>query len=415
MVGLYYMQLQIDNEYDKLEAVLVHRPGMEIDRLNHENMRRFLFEDVPYLRRMQDEHDAFVQTMRDHGVEVVYLGDLLLDIMRMEDVRSELITSICQTAMMPAIANDLSSLKHWDEAKLVEILFAGITAEEYNDATEKRLSISNQDEHFLLPPVPNAYFSRDPAVVVRDAAISSKMHYRERVRETKLVRAVLEHHPEFRHNNITYGGTDEPTEDRPYTIEGGDVIIISPEAVLVGASERTRSETIELLADKCFQVGHVKRLYEIPIPVERAFMHLDTIFTVVDRGTILWFSSVMAHMQYVHRYESIETNQGISARRVPEQRNFLEILKDEFGMDITTIDTAGGSKQFASREQRADATNALAIAPRTVITYDRNERTIAELEAHGVTCIGIDDSELVRGLGGPRCMTMPLRRKTSKT
>lgn len=405
------MRLQIDNEYDKLEAVLVHRPGMEIDRLNHENMKGFLFEDVPYLRRMQDEHDAFVQTMRDHDVEVVYLGDLLLDILRDEQVRSELIASICQTAMMPAIADDLTCLKFWDEKKLLEILFAGITAEEYNDATGKRLSLPNQDEHFLLPPIPNAYFSRDPAVVVRDAAISSKMHYRERIRETKLVRAVLEHHPEFRDNNITYGGSDEPTEDRPFTIEGGDVIILSPEAVLVGASERTRSETIELLADKCFQIGHVQRVYEIPIPAERAFMHLDTVFTIVDRGTILWFSDVMANVQYVHRYEPVETHQGITAHRVPEQRSFLDILKDEFGMDITTIDTAGGRKQFASREQRADATNALAIAPRTVITYERNERTIAELEAHGVTCIGIDDSELVRGLGGPRCMTMPLRRK----
>lgn len=409
------MQLQIDNEYDKLEAVLVHRPGMEIDRLNHENMRRFLFEDVPYLRRMQDEHDAFVQTLRDHDVEVVYLGDLLLDLLRDEQVRPQLIQSVCESEMMPAIADDLSSLKYWDEAKLLEILFAGITSEEYNEATGKRLSLPNQDQHFLLPPIPNAYFSRDPAVVVRDAAISSKMHYRERVRETKLVRAVLEHHPEFRDNNITYGGSDEPTEDRPFTIEGGDVIILSSDAVLIGASERTRSETIERLAAKCFQIGHVKRVYEIPIPGERAFMHLDTVFTVVDRGTILWYSDVMNSVQYVHRYESMETDEGIAAHRVPEQRSFVDILKDEFAMDITTIDTAGGEKHFASREQRADAANALAIAPRTVITYERNERTVAELEAHGVTCIGIDDSELVRGLGGPRCMTMPLRRKTSVT
>lgn len=406
------MRLQIDNEYDKLEAVLVHRPGREIDRLNHENMHQFLFEDVPYLKRMQEEHDAFVQVMRDRNVEVYYLTDLLLDIIRDESVRTDVIHQVCQTAVMPAIADELISMKYWDENALVELLFAGITADEYNQATGKRLASSSEDLHFLLPPIPNAYFSRDPAVVVRDTAISSKMHYRERIRETTLVRAVLEHHPEFRDNPITYGGSSEPTEDRPYTIEGGDVIILSPEAVLVGASERTRSETIEILADNCFRYGKVKRLYEIPIPVERAFMHLDTVFTVIDRGTILWFSDVMEKIQYIHRYESIKTNEGVGVQRLVEERSFLDVLRDEFSMELTIINTAGGKKHFASREQRADATNALAIAPRTVITYERNEQTISELESNGVNCIVIDDSELVRGLGGPRCMTMPLRRQT---
>jgi len=404
------MQLQIDNEYDKLEAVLVNRPGLEIERLTHENMRRFLFEDVPYLRRLQDEHDAFAAAMRDHGVNVHYLRELLGEVLAKEPVRADLMERVCRAAGVPGISEELAGLKHWPLDELLDMLFAGITAEEYDERTGRRIATTANEPQFLLPPIPNAYFSRDPAVVVRDTAISCKMHYRERVRETLLVRAVLENHPEFMENAITYGGTSEPTEDRPHTIEGGDVIMLSKDAVLIGASERTRSETIELLADKCFRFGRVQRVYEIAIPAERSFMHLDTVFTVIDRGTVLWFSQVMEHVARVHRYEPRATDDGVAAHRVPETRNFPDILRDEFGTELTIIDTAGGHKHYAAREQRSDAANALALAPRVVVTYDRNERTMAVLEDHGVTCIGIDDSELVRGLGGPRCMSMPLRR-----
>ena len=242
---------------------------------------------------------------------------------------------------------------------------------------------------------------------MRDAAISSKMHYRERVRETVLTRAVLENHPDFRDNAMTYGGSSEPTEDRPYTIEGGDVIVLSPEAVLIGDSERTRSETIERLAEKCCQVGQVLRVYEIPIPTDRAFMHLDTVFTIVDRGKVVWYPSVIDQIKYIHRFEPSDSG---TVRRIPEDRTMREVLQDEFGCELTVIETGGGRQPYASREQRMDGANALAIAPGVAITYERNEHTTAALEAHGVTCIGIDDSELVRGLGGPRCMTMPLRR-----
>jgi len=404
------VQFRIDNEYDTLEAVLVHRPGPEIDRLNHENMRQFLFEDVPFLRRMQTEHDAFVGTLRTHGVEVVYLRDLLLDVVKDDTARATLINDVCRAALEPAIADDLVEMKLWDHAGLVDVLFAGLTVGEYAALKGHR---DTHNDSFLLRPLPNAYFSRDPAVVVGNAVISSKMHFAERVRESLLVRAVLEHHPDYRDNPIAYGGTAEPDEDRPYTIEGGDVIILSKDAVLVGASERTRSETIEKLAANCFHFGRMKRLYEVPIPAERAFMHLDTVFTVVDRGMVLWYSPVMANVGHVHRYVPIETDSGIGARRESEERSFLDMLRDEFDTDLTVMDTAGGRKQFAAREQRTDATNVFAIAPRTVIAYERNERTVAELVDHGVTCLGIGDSELVRGLGGPRCMTMPLRRATA--
>lgn len=403
------MRLQIENEYGPLEAVMVHRPGREIERLTHENMHQFLFEDTPFLRRMQDEHDAFAQVMRDHGITVIHLDDLLLDILADDKVRSALIDSVCRTAAVPALMENLADRAKFSDHDLADVLIAGLTVGEHRKVVGDRVAAGGTEFDFVLPPIPNMYFTRDPAVVVRDAAISCKMHYRQRVRESVLVRAVLEHHPEFRDNVITYGGTAKPLEDRPFTIEGGDVIILSEEAVLVGASERTRSETIEKLAGKCVQRGRIKRVYEIPIPTERNFMHLDTVFTVIDRGMVLWYPPVMADLKYIHRYEAEEAG-GTTVRRVRETRSLVDLLADEFGCAVTVIDTAGGQGHYAKREQRADGTNAFAIAPRVAIAYERNERTIAALEAHGVTCIGIDDSELVRGLGGPRCMTMPLRR-----
>ena len=402
------MRIQIDNEYDTLEVVLVHRPGREIERLNRDNMTRFLFEDIPYLRRMRDEHDAFVAKMRDNDVEVVYIEDLLGDLLADPDARRNVVERACRHEGVDG--GDLINGEVFDNDQLVELLFAGLTVGEYADATGR--PIPSDPDEFLLSPIPNAYFTRDPAVVVRDAVISSKMHYAERVRESILTGAVFEQHPEFRDHDIAYGSSESPDEDRPFTIEGGDVIVLAPEAVLVGASERTRSETIEKVAANCFGFGNVKRVYEIPIPTERSFMHLDTVFTVLDRGLVLWYADVMEDLSYIRRYEPGTDGSVAGVRRVEESRTLPEILSDEFGVSVTVVDTGGGSKHFASREQRTDGTNVLAIAPRTVIAYERNERTVSALEAEGVHCICIEGSELVRGLGGPRCMTMPLRRLT---
>lgn len=403
------MRLQIDNEFERLEAVLMHRPGPEMLRLSHENMRAFLFEDIPYLRRAQDEHDAFAGLLRGEGVEVVYAEQLLLDIIRDEAARCRLIREVTTEASVPAITDDLCELRYWSPEQLVDVLYAGLTVEEYYQLYGRRVAPGRGRAQFLLDPIPNAYFSRDPAVVVRDAAVLCKMHYPQRIRESHILRAIFEHHPEFRDAVIAYGGTSEPTEDRPYTIEGGDVIILSPEAVLVGDSERTRSATIELLAGKCFRYGRVQRVYEIPIPTERSYMHLDTVFTILDRGVVLWYPDVIENLPYIHRYEPADAD--VRVRRVPESRSLRRILCDEFQCELTVVETAGGSRHFAAREQRSDGANAFAIAPRTAVVFERNEMTIRALESHGVRCLPIRDSELVRGLGGPRCMTMPLRRR----
>ncbi len=402
------MKLHIPNEYAPLEAVLVHRPGPEIDRLTHDSMREYLFEDIPFLKRMREEHDAFVEQLRARNVEVLYLDRLLAELLTADaDAKRSLIEQVCAAEQCPALAGDLLDERLFPPDELLPILFAGITHAEYHERTGRRVLTGSPLQTFILPPVPNLYFMRDPAVVVGRATISCKMHYASRMRESILVRAVLEHHPAFADQPIAYGGSDSPTEDRPFTIEGGDVIVLNEESILVGVSERTRSETIEVLARKSFEIGDTRRIYEIPIPTERLFMHLDTVFTIIDCGTVVWYPGVMDHIKYIHRYEP--TGDGGVVRR-PDDRNLRQILGDEFGRPVEVIRTGGGSAHYAGREQRTDGTNTLAVAPRVACTYERNVKTIEAMESAGIECIAVAGSELVRGLGGPRCMTMPLRR-----
>lgn len=402
------MLLHVANEYDPLEAVLVHRPGDEIDRLTHENMKRFLFEDIPYLEGMQEEHDEFVGDMRDRDINVYYLEKLLADVLKIGSAKTKLIEQICMTEQCPAITPDLLDENRVPNELLLNILFRGLTTAEYYELTGRQSISGAASNQYIMHPIPNAYFSRDPAVVVSRAAISCKMHFSERVRETLLVRAVLENHTEFEHHRILYGASASPIEDRPFTIEGGDVIVLNDEALLVGVSERTRSETIKVFARKAFAGGHIKRFYEIPIPTERTFMHLDTVFTIVNRGVVVWFPGVMERIDRIEQLAS-DGSGGMVQKR--EERSLSQILSDEFGTELKVIRTGGGDEHFASREQRTDGTNILAIAPGVACTYKRNSKTIKAMEKAGIECIAIGGSELVRGLGGPRCMTMPLRRR----
>lgn len=401
------MQLHVVNEYDPLEAVLVHRPGEEIDRLTHENMKRFLFEDIPFLTGMQEEHDEFIGEMQDRDIRVFYLEKLLFDVLKNPPAKARLLEQVCGVDLAPAIVPDLIDEKITPPELLLSILFRGITNAEYYELAGRTSMTGPVKNSFILPPIPNSYFSRDPAVVVGRSVISCKMHYSERVRETLLVRAVLENHPEFEHHQILYGGSTSPIEDRPFTIEGGDVIVLNEEALLIGVSERTRSETVKAFARKAFALGQIKRIYEIPIPSERSFMHLDTVFTIVSRGVVVWFPGVMERIEHIEQLTG-DGQGGIVQRH--EQRTLSRILSDEFGQELKVIPSGGGDEHFATREQRTDGTNILAIAPGVACTYRRNQRTIKAMEKAGIECIAIPGSELVRGLGGPRCMTMPLRR-----
>ncbi|MCL4247512.1 MAG: M20/M25/M40 family metallo-hydrolase [Anaerolineae bacterium] len=386
------IHLQVASECSQLQTVLVHRPGSEIDLLDLGNKGRLLFEDIPFLRKMQLEHDAFCQLLRDQGIEALYLDQLVDDILRDERTRSAAVEWLCRAGGAPELSARL--LNDYAPDALRALLFEGMG----EDAPA-----------FLADPVPNAYFTRDPGAVIGDGYIACKAQFDARVRETLILQAVVQWHPLFAGVEIVYGA--QADEGRPFTIEGGDILVLNDETVVIGCSQRTRSETVGMLARKLFQAGKVQRVYEVHIPSARQYMHLDTVFTVIAHGVIVVYPDVMDQIEIIKRYEPTLTRDGeLVALPIRENRRFYTLLSDEFAAPLTVVNTGNNDARYAAREQGADGTNVFAIAPGRVISYDRNLHTNRAMRALGIEVLEIEGSELVRGMGGPRCLALPLRR-----
>ncbi len=405
------MRLNVQSEFAPLKAVLVHHPGDEIDRLTPDNKESLLFEDIPFLPKMQEEHQEFIDVMSAEGVNVLLLSDLLSDIIDQGAVCRRLVTRTCRSSSMPSLANII--LDNYSPQEIKKILLAGITDRDLDERIGKKLGPSTENEEFfLLQPIPNAYFTRDPAAVISNSLISCKMHFPARIRESIIVQEIFRSHPIFSDTSFIYGNTR--TEDRPFTVEGGDIIIINERSIAIGSSQRTRAESISRLAARLFNDGLAQRVYEINIPAERVYMHLDTVFTIIDEGIVVAYPDVIDRVTEIRRYEAMviqdESGDQIIAHAVDENRSFKSILEKEFNRRLKVITTGNKIYKYAAREQRADATNVFALGPSNVITYDRNTHTNEALRAEGVTVNEVRGSELVRGLGGPRCMTMPLVR-----
>ncbi len=388
--------------------MVVHRPGDELDRLTPGNVQGFLLEDIPFLRRMQEEHDAFSQTMQARGVTVLKLADLVKDVVATQAGRERLIREACDLNHNPALAQPI--LDKFSPEAVARVVFEGLTQNEFDNASAQDVGLAHHHDRFLIDPSPNSYFTRDPAMVFRDEVISCNAHYPARIRETWVTHTVLELHPSFAGTKFIFGASD--LEARPYTIEGGDIIVINEDAIAVGRSERTRTETIALLAANLFRQGKAKRVYEVEIPPERVYMHLDTVFTIVGPKSVVFFPLVIEHSPSVRCYEAANDGKPNVKR---EKRTLIDILKDELGEPLNIIRTASGDLRYAAREQRSAGSNMLALAPNVVISYERNIHTNKALRDNGVEVLEIPGSELVRGLGGPRCMSMPLVRSSAES
>jgi len=402
----YEISLNIQTEYSKLNSVIVHRPGAEIDRLTPENKFELLFEDIPFLSKMQDEHDNFVACLKNNEINVLYFNELLTQILEIPNVRKSIIAKVCSLEQVNSLSEIL--LSSFTISELSEILITGVSTYELYEKTG--ILFNNEElsnDFLLLNPCPNTYFTRDPAAIVGNQIVSTKMHFQARIRETILFLEIFKNHPIFKNPKFVFG--DSLLEDRPYCIEGGDIIILNSEAIAVGCSQRTRSHAISKLAKNLFASGIVQRVYEIFIPSERAYMHLDTVFTVINEGIVMAYPNVMEEIKEIKKYIPQYYENEIYAISSREKRSFNQILTEEFG-SLKVIKTGDNNPRFASREQLADGTNVFAIAPSMVITYDRNIHSNKALEKNGINVIKIEGSELVRGLGGPRCMTMPLNR-----
>jgi arginine deiminase len=392
----------------------MHRPGREIDRLTPYNITEYLFEDMPYLEIMQREHDEFRSLIKGAtGATVYRLLDLLIESLIDDDLLIRAFQIALQPHKLGHLAEDM--IGRFSTLECANALIGGVKVRELKRKLNHK-SLDKLGEHaFVITPSPNSYFMRDPAAVVQTGVISCQMKNEIRHRESFIMRMIFENHPLFKENfNLIYpkDTIEEALTEKYADVEGGDVIVLSSKALAIGNSERTDSEAIKEIAKEVLQSGEVERVYEVLLPKKRNFMHLDTVFTIIDENLVVTYpDALQAVMETrVHRKEGIDANGKTILSTEVLKESLLEVLKKEIDY-LEIIHTGDGNPDYASREQWFDGANVFAIGPRRVISYNRNRHTNRALREAGVEVNVIPSSELSRGLGGPRCMTMALDRQ----
>ena len=405
----YATGLHNTSEIGRLRKVMLHRPGRELENLMPEYLERLLFDDIPYLKVAQEEHDAFADCLRKNGVEVLYLRDLVAETIAQETVRKELIRQFLDEADLQSdrirgILQDYFS--GMDNRQLVDTMMAGVRKSDIHGFETGKLgdylSFKSDDYPFLVDPMPNLYFTRDPFATIGTGVSIHKMHTVTRNRETLFGKFIFEYHPIYKNAPKWYDRGENSS------IEGGDILVLSPQVLAVGISQRTQEDSIDKFAQTVLSVSKTfKKVLAFDIPKSRSFMHLDTVFTMVDRDKFTVHPNILpAITVYVLTLEEGRV-------RIREEQGRLEdILREHLELDrVTLIPCGSGSVVDASREQWSDGSNTLAIAPGEVVVYERNAVTNRILEDHGILVHAIPCSELSRGRGGPRCMSMPFIRE----
>ncbi len=401
--------LNVTSEVGKLKAVLLHKPGKELERLTPDYLKELLFDDIPWLRKMRMEHDEFADVLRQRGAEVYYIEDLLAEILQDIDVKRNLINDIlnhCQIENYDLREIIFSYLFDKSPGEVAEAVIAGLNKKDI-PYREREYSLSdyiNKDYPLYINPVPNLYFMRDPLSIIGNGISINSMHTDARRREPMIIKYVYDHNPIFKkdYSRIWYNYTI------PYSMEGGDILVLGKEVVAVGCSERTSPNGIEILARNLFAGDEdLKEVLVVQIPPLRAFMHLDTVFTMVDRDKFTVYPGILDRVSVYKLTRS--KNEDI---KVTPEKDLVGALKNSLKLPaVRLIESGGGDSVTAAREQWNDSTNTLAIAPGVVVTYSRNEASNEVLRQNGIEVLEIDGSELVRGRGGPRCMSMPLVRE----
>ena len=404
------MPIHVTSEIGALEQVLLHRPGAELEQLVPGELERLLFDDIPYLKAAQQEHDAFAALLRQNGTEVVYLEDLMAQTLGSDaQVRRRFIRQFIDEGgpiarhYQPTLYEYLTAL---EDRELVRRTMTGVSMEEFLPP-EKRgalVSLTRDSHRFVLDPIPNLYFTRDPFACIGHGVSLNAMYSPTRRRETIYGQYILKYHPDYAGQVPFYYRREDP-----FSIEGGDVLNLSRELLAVGISQRTTPEAIEVLCRNIFrdETAAIRTVLALDIPSLRAFMHLDTVLTQVDRDVFT------VHPEILESLRVYRITPGQRERlRVTELSGTLEdLLAAALGLDRVKLIRCGGGDRVASeREQWNDGSNTLCIAPGKVVVYDRNYVTNAILRDNGIKVFEMPSSELSRGRGGPRCMSMPLRR-----
>jgi arginine deiminase len=418
------MRIRVDSEVAKLRRVLVHRPGVEIDRMPPSMMETLLFDDIVDGDQARDEHTVFRKLLARAGAEVLEAERLLAESLAGEGVRSELFRELVD--------------EHGCHRRVVERL-EGLTAEGLARTLIEGLPAAGPhpggEPFFDLPPIPNYFFQRDPQFVLGSRVVISSMATDAREREPLAATTFFRHHPVL---SKAYDDLFEidilPAGDRPNwsyaSLEGGDVLVPSPEVVLIGLSERTNRRGVEALAEYLRrEETSFRHLILVELPLRRSYMHLDTVFTFIDREQCLAYLPVVepAGPESAYVYSVDLSARDLSFKVRPSLRRALA----ECGLEVELVPCGGPDRVDQEREQWTDGANAFAVAPGVILLYRRNRRTLEELDrrgwrvlgeaevvegreemvGHGPTVVALVGQELSRARGGPRCMTMPLERE----
>ena len=402
--------INVNSEIGKLKKVMLHRPGKELENLMPEYLDRLLFDDIPYLRIAQEEHDSFADILRQNDVEVVYLSDLVAESIVNQDVRDELIAELINDAgITTSRERDILTdyFRSLDTKAMIEKMMAGIRKTEIQQVEGKSLGDFlrnlNNDYPFILDPMPNLYFTRDPFASIGNGVSIHKMFTETRHGETLFAKFIFQYHPLYKDTQVWYDRNEN------FSLEGGDILILNQETIAVGISQRTHENAIEKFAQKILtEESHFKKILAINIPKQRTFMHLDTVFTMVDHDKFTIHPNIMRDMDVF----VIERGGDRRIKITQETGSLEDILKHHLNLDKVTLIKCGSNNAIDSaREQWNDGSNTLAIAPGEVVVYSRNYVTNEILQENGIKTYVMPSSELSRGRGGPRCMSMPLIRE----